>query len=804
MKKLLLAILAILALSISLTGASAVTFSTNELELCATDTGLFTFTVLNQGNFQDSYTVALSGDASRWAVATPSGFSLKQGEHEIVYIYVTPSLAALPGTYDLKVTVSAVGGTDTGSAKVVVKDCHSASLSAVSTKEVICSATKATYDLVLENTGKYTENFVLTLSGPAAKWSVVSEELVRLAAGESTNVKVTASPPADQTGVFSLTVTAASQNSNTVAQEKLEVDSDACYGFDASAELNYVSFCENSEVRIPLAIDNEGSVDNIYNIKVQGPSWAVAENSQIAIPALQGKFTNIVLFPGFGVAGDFPIKVRITSEQGSDVSESEIVANVKTCHAADVKLSVTEDTICPNIAKAYSFSVANTGEATAKFALTAEGAAFAKLDEDFVELAGGESKEFNLLLTPKDIDVGNHRIKVKAAAQDASKTSAESGADIRVASMENCFGLETTAALSKVVVAPGEPAVIPIIVENKGLENNTYNLEVSGTGAQFVQLNPASLSLQGKSARTVYAYVAVPESTAVDLYKVTVAARLEDGTTSSTTSFDIVISKDGTVPDETLETNGTTANARLAELQKQLQDFFNDLAERWAAFVAELQGEQPETDDESDEMNDTESNDTEEAEGNDTAELEINNTEEPGEGNASGNGTGEIPLGTEGEGPEGSEGNGTEENGTEANGTESETGSGFNILEEVRKKLEENQGDVPETGDVGKRLENSFADLTGGFSGIAAFLTDTTYYNVPNWLFIIAVIIIVSGISYALRNKELVEKFNKFLDEEEGAEKKGDSKNNKGGKKGPSAQELLEEAEKKNKKKGKK
>ena len=70
------------------------------------------------------------------------------------------------------------------------------------------------------------------------------------------------------------------------------------------------------------------------------------------------------------------------------------------------------------------------------------------------------------------------------------------------------------------------------------------------------------------------------------------------------------------------------------------------------------------------------------------------------------------------------------------------------------------------------------------------FLTQSTYY-IPNWLFIIAVIVIVAGLSYLARRKDLVKKFNNFLEEDtevKPEEKKEDSK--------PAAQEILDEVSK--------
>ena len=856
LKKILLAFVFLLAIY----GASALDLSAESAEVCPTDTGVFIFTVNNAGNFQDSYTVTLSSDAARWAVSAPSGFSLKSGEFETVYVYVTPSRSALPGDYELKITVSSVSSVDSATALVTVKDCHSASFTSASTDAEVCSATSAKYNLELANTGKYTENFVLSLSGTAARWSVLSEELVRLAAGETSVIAVTATPPADQTGDFSLTVTAASQNSNAVAAQKLAIKSDACYGFSADADVNYVSFCENSEAKIPLAVENSGTIDNVYNIRVSGPSWATVEDTSIAIPGGEARFTNVVLFPSFGVSGDFPVTLSVKGEKGSDTATQEIIANVKSCYAADIKLSVSEDVACPNNDLAYTVSLANPGEFDSRFAISTGGAGFASTDSDFVDLPAGQSAEFNLLLEPKEGDVGSHKITVKAEAQDLSKASASAELDLTVASLENCFGVETTAALRRVDVAVGEPAVIPIIVENKGFENSTYNLEVSGTGAQFVQLNPASLTLDGKSARTVYAYIAVPEETAADVYKVTVAARLKDGVISSTTNFDIAIASPedlGAINEEDV------ADERTAGIREAVLNFISRLREQVRATVnqitARVSGEEvqeaPEADEgnvsgdeqllpgeipqeepaAAEEINETgESlNESSSEEANETIEIseETNATEETNETR--------VTLNESASATEGNEtANETAVEGAPAgNETANETGESLNesaaqeqpqsgeitrpegeeqipegtsqfLSDAVREKLAsegsgESAAETPAEEAEGagesvqERLQSQLSKLTGAVPGAKEFLAERTYV-IPNWLFILAVIVVVSGMSYALRRKDFVEKFNKFLEAEDEPSAE-DKKNNKK----PSAQDILDEAEKKKAKKRK-
>ncbi|MEM2874256.1 MAG: hypothetical protein QW063_02325 [Candidatus Nanoarchaeia archaeon] len=787
MKKTLLVIILALASLVSLAPIYGLEFSSDAISLCATDTAVFVTSVTNTADYQDSFTVSLGGDAAKWAIAAPAGFSLNPGETENIYLYVTPSINSLAGTYTLDVTVTGHSKTETGSVTLKVLDCHSAEFSVVGADSAeVCAVTKATYILQLNNTGKYTENFVLSLSGLPAKFSTLSQQLVTLAAGQSATIEVYSTPPADQTGDFTMTVTAASQNSRATATQQLKLKSKQCYDFIATTDVNYLSFCEASEAKIPITLENKGSVDNTFTLNVEGPSWATVENTKVDVPAGQARFTNLILYPGYKVSGDFNIKLIVEPAKGFKTT-IDFVANVKSCNSVDLKLSTTKDKICPNTEKAYALSIVNTGEFGTRYGISVSGADFVSVDKSFIDLNPSEKTDFNLVLKPTATEpAGKRTIIVKAEAQDNSKASATATLDLDVAPMTDCYGVKVTAALTRVEVAAGEPALVPIIIENKGLENSTYNLDVSGTGAAFVQLNPASLVLSGKEAKTVYAYVAVPEGTASDAYKVTVAARLEDqASTVSTASFDIILGKPTKIEEGELIKEQTTTQ-RLAAIKATIKAFFSQMAERMKALFANVKVPKvkplgtPETAEEAPlvETNITVTNETNitVSEENLTVSEKANIT--------------------------------TTEVGTTEGEEELPENASTLLSEGVKAKLGIGAEEKETEGRTFKEkllaVDFSNLSLSTGFASIVTFLTTTTYW-VPNWLFIVAVILIVTGLSYLLRSKDLIEKFNKFLEEEpkQLQEKKENEKNNESKDKKLSAQELLDQTGEK-KKKGKK
>jgi len=561
---------------------------------CASETVLYIFEVHNTGTSTESYTTHLSGSASKWAAAAPLGFQLSPGKTQSVYVYVTPSIFALAGKYNLDVSVSSSSSQKQLSFSLDVSDCHIADLTANNDVAQVCSATQATYDLVLENNGRYKENFELSLSGNGARYSTLSNELVSLNPGESKVIQVFALPVGNAVGDYTITATAKSQNSRATASETLLLKSNACYDYNVALEKNFVSICENSEVAIPLTIKNTGTADNTYDVILAGPNWAHAGNSVLRVPANSLGQTEIILAPDFGVKGTYDIDVRVKDGLGNSIDSQKVSAKVNACYSFDLNLERSQDSLCPFNTKSYELSLANTGRFSEEYAIQVTGADFATVDRSFVTLDSGESSKLNLIIDPAGARAGKYRIDVKASAQGISQSSKTEVLNLDIADLSACFGVQATSALTTVEVVAGEGALVPIIIENKGTETSSYNLEVSGSGATYAQLNPASVTLDGRKSQTIYMYISVPDQTPQESYKVTVSARLQDGTISSSTNVNVIVKpSNGIVQASPGATPREKINSAVSGVVNRIKNFKNSITASITSLAAGVQNKLP-------------------------------------------------------------------------------------------------------------------------------------------------------------------------------------------------------------------
>jgi hypothetical protein len=78
-----------------------------------------------------------------------------------------------------------------------------------------------------------------------------------------------------------------------------------------------------------------------------------------------------------------------------------------------------------------------------------------------------------------------------------------------------------------------------LTVENQGINNASYIIDVSGTGSSFVQLNPGILTLKPGKSETLYLYIFPPANTKEGMYEANIAARLKDTAILSSKKLEI-------------------------------------------------------------------------------------------------------------------------------------------------------------------------------------------------------------------------------------------------------------------------
>ena len=507
--------------------------------LCPSSTLVFTTLIRNTGDETSDYTITLNGDAAKFSVAVPQGFTLKPGASETIYTYISPSSRVLPGTYSLQIVAKSKTVTKSSSHTINVEDCHVTTLVIEDTKK-ICPAQSISYKATLENKGKFFETYDLSLEGSAASFAKLSESVVSLNPGTSKEVLVTILPQ-EKPQEYTIVVKAASRNSLAKASSKTTVDIVDCYNYHSEINQGLFTLCEASQTGGKLKIRNDGTVQNVYDVSTSAANFVALEKSSVSLAPGSEATLNLLFTPTYGQFGTYDLEINIVNKIGGIKQRVPIKVIVEKCYDVLVTLAQESDKICNEASASYSVTVKNTGRFTARYTLNVGGADFATLDKKDIELKSGEEGKFTLQVKPgAQTEAKNHAIGVKAE-DPISKSKATDTINIKTSTLEECFKPIINTKDKDISVKKDSSATIAFAIENQGTEKASYSLETSGSAVQFIQLNPTKVNLEPKTSKTVFLFVSPSLDIVEGTYKATITARLADKTIAASDTVNIKV-----------------------------------------------------------------------------------------------------------------------------------------------------------------------------------------------------------------------------------------------------------------------
>ncbi len=566
-------ILLLMAFILPLTHAQdfSVVQGSDSSPICPGSTSLINDIITNTANQDLEFTIVNTGTTNGFSTTVPPGFILRSGKSKTLYSYVSPKTSTQPGTYSLDLSVQSGSQTQKISHSIKVNDCRSFELNVVDSSKSDCPADVQKFEFSLVNSGISAETYDLSLEGQIAPWATLSDTSITLNKEESKTIYVYITTPSDALGNYDFTVVATARSSKKVQTVKGFLNVNACFDYTLTTSKDYVSMCENSREVVPVQIANKGTVSNDYFIEIDGPEWASLENNRITIAKDDSNKVNVVLNPEYGVQGDFNIIFKTTTDKGSLTSQNQFKVNVKQCHGIDIQIEKSQDRICNSLSNTYNVNVKNTGDFSKDYKLELIGPVWTSLSSGQINLAAGEEKQLLLTINPGfDVTSGDYDIIARAIALDSSKVSSESKLTISTISKEECYkpviGLDKKTA----EVSYDSSTTIPVVIENKGDQQATYDIGISGTASSFIHLNPAIVTIDPNKAEIIYLYAAPNTETTDGDYYATISVRLKDSTILASETIKITVSK-SKVPVEII--NSPTSEKK--SLWQKIVEFFS-------------------------------------------------------------------------------------------------------------------------------------------------------------------------------------------------------------------------------------
>ena len=137
------------------------------------------------------------------------------------------------------------------------------------------------------------------------------------------------------------------------------------------------------------------------------------------------------------------------------------------------------------------------------------------IDMPVVHLAADEAKQVTLTVEPPPIPqsrIGQYPLDVRAVSQGDPAWSAAAGSILTVAAYQSRGRIGVLVGSIHFSASPGSSISIPIILQNRGLEEDSFRLNVDGIPATWISTNSTLTTLDPSTSREILLNIRVPRS----------------------------------------------------------------------------------------------------------------------------------------------------------------------------------------------------------------------------------------------------------------------------------------------------
>jgi hypothetical protein len=278
------------------------------IEACNEDYKEIEFSILNQANFENEYSITLEGPS--WAKLSANKFSLEQNQMGKFNLELNPDET---GSFDMQIIAkSKLGELEAvKNIQVVVEDCYDFNLYFV--EDSICKDDEEIH-LVLENKGKFDESFEIDLLAP--DFIQLRNEFIDVDSGGSKEIKINIG----ENGKYdSYHLEAIARIPGKNFEEKTSVNLDIiplnkCYKLSIKPSIKFVDYNKHD---IEFTLKNTGLKYDRYYVSATKPNWIEFNDKSFFIDVNGEVVFSIESEPTEDVRGGiYKIIFNIESENG--------------------------------------------------------------------------------------------------------------------------------------------------------------------------------------------------------------------------------------------------------------------------------------------------------------------------------------------------------------------------------------------------------------------------------------------------------------------------------------------------------
>lgn len=451
-------------------------------------TAVYTITVINNGNADDTFSLSVVGDGT----LSSGSINLEPNSSGTVTLSV---YASSGGSYTS--TVSAVSQNDNSKSAAIqvitnVPYPYGASVSTSASSATVGPGTSAVYNIMISNIGSSEDTYTLVLNGNGS----LGTSSITLPSGSSTNTTLTVNEPS--TGTYTSTVNITSTgNSSLVSTLTFTTTVSAYYGVSISANATSSIVGVNSDALYLITITNTGDAQDSYNLTLGGNNSfgggaIILSASSITLPA--GASAGMTLTVSSPTPGNFTSEVTAVSNNNpSQNATLEFVTNVTTSvqppyYVVSANVNQTAANVSLGSSALYSITINNLGNTQDTYNLTSNDSN-AVLNTNSYTIPARSSGIVLLNVTESSVGVYNSSVTINSTAN-----SSESAVVTVLTTVNNpIVNLSISASPLSETVASGSGAVYLLNISNTGSIADTYTITSNDSTA--AHLNQSTLYL---------------------------------------------------------------------------------------------------------------------------------------------------------------------------------------------------------------------------------------------------------------------------------------------------------------------
>ena len=366
-----------------------------EIRLCEAAVGRLDFTVRNNGQKQDTYSISVSGIPSTLGVSFVDGqMSLAPGASRTSSLTITAK-GKVYGDYELQ--LNAVSPTESYSKKfkVSLTNCYYSSVTAPAVFET-CPAAGLTYTVAVKNSGCAQDNYVLALSGDCR--ARLNTNTIMLGPGETKDVAVTLD---SVIGSCEAILTATSQFTSDSASTAVTIKD--CYAVDLEVVPGELTACRGEPATFDLKATNIGYYADTFDLKLYGMDVNLSRTSLKLSSGETDSVPLIVTGTWCVIKDELPFTVTVIGKSSDkDTGLLRLRSGGAECAALNMTPAQSPvDLSCQG--DAFTFYVSNTGYTEQTITLTTTGPESYLLQPTQLTLKPYESMPVALYIMPSDM-----------------------------------------------------------------------------------------------------------------------------------------------------------------------------------------------------------------------------------------------------------------------------------------------------------------------------------------------------------------------------------------------------------------